>query len=148
MTLKKPSQKTLRSLCAQPHPDDGVEPREWAKDGRSGRKTSRKAWQLCGQVAEALGQVLAGDCDDDVLRDLQVVAVEPAPDASRLMVTVRMDPPSPAEEMISPTLVLDRLARASGRLRCEVAAAITRKRTPTLGFRLALPTGSEHEATP
>ena len=140
MTLRKPSQKQLRSLCAQPHPDDGLEPREWLKEGRSGRKTSRKAWQLCGQVAEALGQVLAGDCGDDVLRNLQVVAVEPAPDASRLLVTVCVQPPS---EVISPALVLERLARASGRLRCEVAAAITRKRTPTLGFRLALPVGDK-----
>jgi ribosome-binding factor A len=140
MTPRKVSRKRLRGLCAEVHPDDGVEPREWLKEGRSGRKTHRKAWQLCGQVAEALGAALAGDCGDDVLRDLQVVAVEPGPDASRLLVTVRLDPPP---ESVRPELVLDRLAQASGRLRCAVAAAITRRRTPTLAYRLALPAGGE-----
>ncbi len=134
------SRRRLRRLCAEVHPDDGQEPREWWKDGRSGRKTHRKAWQLCGQVAEALGQALAGDCGDDVLRNLQVLAVEPGPDASRLVVTVRVDPPS---ELIRPELVLERLAGASGRLRCAIAAAITRRRTPTLVYRLAVPAGGE-----
>lgn len=141
--VRKPSRKVLRSLCAQPHADDGVDPREWVKvkAERSGRKAARKARQLCSQVAEALDQVLAGDCSDDLLRDLQVVAVEPAPDASRLLVTVRMPASAPVESLAAPGLILDRLARASGRLRCAVAAAITRKRTPTLGFRLAIPVG-------
>jgi ribosome-binding factor A len=86
-------------------------------------------------VAEALASVLAGDCGDDVLRNLQVVTVEPAPDASRLRVTVRVEPPS---ETIRPFQVLERLEHAAGRLRCEVAAAITRKRAPALAFRVAL----------
>lgn len=136
MTSRKPSQNVLRSLCAEVHAEDGTDPREWLRQGRSGRKTQRKTRQLCGQVAEALGAVLAGDCGDDVLRDLQVVAVVPAPDPSRLLVTVRVQPPS---ESVTPSLVLEHLARASGRLRCEVAGAITRKRAPVLVYQVAIP---------
>jgi ribosome-binding factor A len=41
-------------------------------------------------------------------------------------------------ERLDPAEVLEHLDRASPRLRCEVAAAITRRRAPTLVFRLAL----------
>jgi ribosome-binding factor A len=139
MTPKKPSLKRLRSLCAEIHPDDGADPRDWSKDGRPARKVRRKTRQLCGQVAEALAASLAGACNDDVLRDLQVVGVEPAPDASRLLVTVRVDPPSAT---VGPVQVLEHLDRANGRLRCEVAAAITRKRAPVLAFRVAVGDGT------
>ncbi len=46
--------------------------------------------QLCHQVAETLEEVLA-ECGDVVLQDLRVLDVEPAPDASRLLVTVAVD---------------------------------------------------------
>lgn len=97
------------------------------------RKTDRKARQLCGQVADTLSYVLGGECDDDVLRNLLVVAVDPAPDSSQLAVTVRQDPPLGA---VSPAEVLARLTAASGKLRAAVAAAITRKRAPKLLFRV------------
>jgi ribosome-binding factor A len=70
------------------------------------------------------------------LRSLKVVSVTPAPDASRLLVTVEPVPPAGAAD---PGLVLARLGRASGWLRSEVAAAVTRKRAPVLTFRLAPP---------
>jgi ribosome-binding factor A len=96
-------------------------------------KADRKTLQLCRQVAETLGSVLAGQCDDVVLQGLDVVDISPAPDASRLLVMVRpLDPEEPGR-------VLERLDRASGRLRSEVAAAITRRKTPVLAFRLAAP---------
>lgn len=134
------SRKRMLRFCAEVLPEDGVPPHEWIKQGRPARKSERKTRQLCGQVAEVLDAVLAGDCGDDLLRDLQVVAVEPAPDASRLLVTVRPHPPADA---VSPARVLDHLERASGRLRSEVAAAVTRKRAPRLVYRLELPTAGE-----
>ncbi len=121
----------MRSLCAEVHPDDGIDPRESAR-GHSHKKTNRHARQLCRQVAETLGGVLASD-NDDVLRNLQVVAVVPAPDASRLLVTVGAPP---GFGNVNPADVLARLGRASGKLRCEVAAAITRKKAPVLVYRV------------
>jgi ribosome-binding factor A len=61
--------------------------------------------------------------------------VEPAPDASRLLVTVAVD--ATPDELFDPGFVHDHLARASGHLRSEVAGAITRKRAPVLVYRLA-----------
>ncbi len=133
MSIKKPSRKALRFLCGEVHPEDGVDPRDWIRQAGTHAKFPRKALQLCDQVAESLSEVLAGDSRDDVLRNLQVVAVVPAPDASRLLVTVRVDPPS---EEITPSLVLERLNRASSRLRHEVASDVTRRRAPLLVYRV------------
>jgi ribosome-binding factor A len=95
-------------------------------------KLNRKAQQLGQQVAETLGQVLAG-LDDDVLRDLYVVSAEPAPDASRYVVTLAALP----ADGFDPVRVLERLEHAAGRLRAEVASAITRRRAPLLAYRFA-----------
>ena len=42
--------------------------------------------------------------------------------------------------------VLEHLQRASGHLRCEVAAAVTRKRAPLLVYRLANPAVTAQES--
>ena len=90
---------------------------------------SRKTLQLCRQVERALGGALA-DCHDDVLRDLLVESVEPAPNAARLLVTVRsLDSQATLPE------VLARLEAGYGHLRSEVAVAINRKRVPELAFQ-------------
>src|SRR5262245_28407766 len=101
--------------------------------GPSERGAGRKARQLGRQVAETLDAVLAGDSRDEVLRSLRVVAVTPAPDASRLLVTLAPRPPAGP---LDPAEALDHLERASGWLRTEAATAITRKRAPALSFRL------------
>ncbi len=128
--------KLLRSLCGAVDPEDGIDPRERSRGG-SRRETGRKARQLCGQAAEILNEVLAGQCGDDALRSLYVVSVVPAPDVGRLLVTVAGLPG--VGEDLDPSQVIERLQHASGRLRCAVAAAITRRRSPTLDYRFALP---------
>src|SRR5215204_2746908 len=125
----------MRFLCGEIHAEDGVDPRELARQASPRGKTHRKAWQLCAQVRETLESVLAGQ-GDDALRNLQVVAVEPAPDTSMLLVTVRVHPPTAG---FDPGLVLGRLAGAEGRLRYAVGESITRRRVPALRFRLAVP---------
>jgi hypothetical protein len=93
--------------------------------------------QLCRQVAETLDEVLA-DCGDGILRGLRVATVVPCPNASRLLVTVapidgRLTPEA------GPKVVMDHLERASGHLRYEIAASVTRMRAPLLFYRLAEP---------
>ena len=132
MPAKKPSRKEVLSLCGEIHPEDGMDPREFARKGRP-RKGDRKVRQLCSQVADTLSQVLSGECGDDVLQSLQVVAVDPAPDATQLLITVRGGLPG---EAIDPAEISARLANRMGKLRSEVAAAITRKRAPKLLFRV------------
>lgn len=132
MHARKISPRRLRALCAEVHPDDGIDPRTRPRGG-SRAKLRRHAQQLCRQVAETLEYVLAEQ--GEILRGLHVVAVEPAPDTSRLLVTVG----ALLHDRIDPAAALEQLERASGRLRSEVAAAITRRRAPALAFRFALP---------
>lgn len=151
MRYRMPSNKQMRRLCAEPGEDDGLDPRLAARrSGRGGRSRhpgdpafgpgspahalDRKAVQLCRQVAVTLDEVLA-ECGDDVLRSLRVVDVTPFPDASRLMVGVApVDPLAPGTP--GAEAILEHLQHAGGHLRCEVAAAVTRKRAPLLVYRL------------
>jgi ribosome-binding factor A len=138
------SQRTVRGLCAESSDGDGVDPHARPRLVAGGPHTrtrsspglDRKALQLCHQVAETLEEVLA-ECGDGLLQALRVVDVEPAPDASRLLVTVALD--GLPEEALDLSTVHKHLAHASGHLRSEVATAITRKRAPVLVYRLAGP---------
>lgn len=98
--------------------------------GSRRKQNKRKGRQLCGQVQEAISSALCADFDDDVLNELWVVKVEPAPTASRLMVWIAGPAGSSAE------LIMERVHAVAGRLRAEVAAAIHRKQVPTLMFAL------------
>ena len=86
-------------------------------------------------------QLALGDCGDDVLRDLHVERVVPAPDASQLLVILGS---APGEVPPIPEAVMASLKAKQALLRAEVAQAITRKRTPGLLFEYlaSAPTGS------
>jgi ribosome-binding factor A len=131
MTRKRPSRRQMQSLCAEFRDDDGIDPREFFKPSPKRKCDYRKDLQLCRQVAETLSLVLSGELNDDVLRDVQVVAVTPAPNASQLLVLVSS---APGETPIA-EVVLERLSTVAGRLRAEVASAITRRRAPKLLFQ-------------
>ncbi len=96
-------------------------------------KVERKTRQLCREVERTLSCAL-GDCNDALVRELVIVGVEPAPDASRLAVRVAM-PPGGADAR----LVIEHLERMRGHLREEIARAVARKRAPELTFELAVP---------
>ena len=130
MNRKRVSRKKLQSLCAEVHPDDGSDPSEFFRPTRK-QGSNRKANQLCHQVGETLSLALSGEFDE-VLRDLRVAVVTPAPDATQLLVLVV---PAVAGSDLDPDAVRAKLAAASGRLRSEVAAAITRRRAPKLLFQ-------------
>ncbi len=137
MTLDKRTRDKMLAHCGEINDDDGVDPREYFKTPRSRKKEDRKARQLCAQVFETLSLVLTGEFHDELLHNLEVVSVKPAPDASQLAVVVRADMP---ETLVDPREVLDRLNGVAGQLRAEVAAAITRKRAPKLVFQVIVAT--------
>lgn len=120
----------LLAHCDQLNEDDGVDPRRWHKPPAT-RGGQRKTRQLCSQVANALSLILASEFDDEVLLGLTVLAVEPAPNGSQLLVKLHHEGADIADGE-----VLRRLLQATGFIRAEVAAAITRKRAPQLVFRL------------
>ena len=101
----------------------------------------RKAKQLCRQVADTLDLVL-GDCRDERLQALHVISVVPAPNSSRLLVTVSVDL---AGDEFDRHGILELLDQHTGRLRAEVAASINRKRVPALAFHVV---GLSFESSP
>jgi ribosome-binding factor A len=129
MNSKKPSRKQMHSSCDDIGPDDGLDPRTFFQESTH-KRTNRKALQLCRQIAQTLGSVLAWESGDDLLRSLAVLSVEPAPDSTRVLVTVCMQTAADVGQ------VLERLHRSSGKFRTEVAASIHRKRVPELVFRV------------
>ncbi len=130
MAFRRVSRRGLLSACAEVGPGDGIDPRLEGR-GPSGKVPNRKALQLCGQAARTLAGALA-ESADDLLRDLVVVSVVPAPYSARLLVTVS---PSPAAPDAEAARVLACLERERGRLRSEVAAAVCRRKAPDLTFR-------------
>ncbi len=122
--------KPPASLAADLAVGDGADPR-FDSDPSGQLPTNRKALQLAAQVERTLVQVFAGECSDEVLCDLRVEGVRPAPDSAHLMVIL-----SPGGTDTPLEKILEHLGRANGRLRSEVASAIHRKKAPELSFRV------------
>ena len=114
-------------------------------DAKGRRRRSHKTAQLCRQVFRAVSLALS-ECTDDLLRDLIVHDVRPAPDASRMLVYVEFSVAA-AQAGAHVADAMERLASANGFLRREVAAAITRKRAPELMF-IVVAGGNRKEVTP
>jgi ribosome-binding factor A len=127
MANRRFSHKPPGELCAELTADDGMDPRFLPKEA-PGRVTNRKALQLCRQVERALSVALEGD----VLRDLTVRSVLPAPDSSRLLVTFSLH----GFDSVETAEVLTALDNDRAKLRGAVAAAIHRKKTPELAFHV------------
>ena len=132
MSLHPKRREELLAHCGELREDDCVDPREYFRPTASGGR-QRKTRQLCSQVAQALAQILASDFDDDLLLGLTVLAVEPVPNESQLLVILQSDQ---AETPAAREEIFRRLIAATGFLRSQIAAAITRKRAPQLEFRL------------
>ena len=94
----------------------------------------RKTLQLCAQVRHAVEYALTGELDDDVLRMLHVARVDPAPDASRMIVTVV---PLMDDDDHDPIEILNHLHAHAGTIRSAVAADINRKKVPELMYQFA-----------
>jgi ribosome-binding factor A len=136
MALNRRQREQLRALCGELHEDDGVDPRDYFKPARQRDQEHRKSRQLCRQVQKTLDLVLTGDAGNDLLSNLKIVSVLPGRDSSRLLVTVSVDVPP---EQFNRERIESQLSHIQGRLRSEVSAAITRKKTPVLTFQLLDP---------
>jgi ribosome-binding factor A len=127
MAKRRFSRKPPAELCAElTADDDGIDPRFLPRGTAGG--SNRKALQLCRQVERALSVALEGD----MLRDLMVQSVLPAPDSSRLLVTFSHQ----GVEAVESADVLAALDDARAKLRSAIAAAIHRKKTPELAFHV------------
>lgn len=116
---------------------NAIDPSEFF-DPHQDARARRKVQQLCKEVERTLGYALPA-CGDAAVRDLVFVSVEPAPDASRLLVTL-----APSSWLALDAGILnERIQRVRGFLRAQIAAAIQRKRTPELAFQIVPPVAQE-----
>ncbi|MBY0457004.1 MAG: hypothetical protein K2V38_06685 [Gemmataceae bacterium] len=130
MSRRRPKRDDFRRLAGDVSPEDGSDPKEFhQKPWSQPKQAGRKAKQLCEQVHHALLGALAV-CADPALQAVSVVRVQPAPHTGRLLVLVSV----PAD--IDPATGAEALSRASGFLRGEVAAAISRRYAPELTFEV------------
>ena len=97
--------------------------------GRRGHKDL----MVCRQVLDALTYALA-ELDDPMIDDLVLACVTPAPNASRVLVTL-----VPSHDGIDSAEALERLREFEPDLREEVAAEVSRRRVPELVFRIGSP---------
>ncbi|MBX3432371.1 MAG: ribosome-binding factor A [Pirellulales bacterium] len=139
MALDKRARDEMRTLCGEVHGDDGVDPRQFFQKRGRARDLTPKAEQLCRQAAETLSQLFGGEMGDDRLNCLRVESVQPAPDSSRLLVTVVADC---APGVFDRDAIDRQLQAAAGRLRTAVAEAITRRKAPSLVFVVLAPAES------
>lgn len=135
MGTQRRSQAEMHKSCQQVHDDDGI-PSRHRRIGHRRQKPDYHLSQLCQQVFEALTYILADGDVASPLDPLRVVTVVPAPDCSRLAVILWPDT-DPASFNLARTL--DTLERSAGRIRCEVAASISRKKAPSLVFQVLDP---------
>jgi len=127
MPSRRFERKPPVNLSSERAEEDRLDPRFEIK-GPQGKVGNRKTLQLCRQVERALSLALEGE----LLRDLTVASVVPAPDSSRMLATVEFH----GSASIATTDVLAALENARTRLRREVAGAIHRRKTPELSFRV------------
>ena len=132
----------LDSMHPEPSPDDLAAdyfgPVVHAR-GRHARGSARGAERSIGplrrEIERTLSYALAA-ASDPRLRDLVVLGVEPAPDASCFQVTVAApEPPDPA----ACAALTASLYSARGELRSEISRSLQRKRTPELRFVIGVP---------
>jgi len=122
----------LTDLCSQPGEDDGIDPRFTARPQSTRRsQIDRKTLQLCGQVAHVVESILGSEIRDDDLAGLHVVSVIPLSHRGHLLVTVS---PGTITPDTSAEAILSKLQKQARRIRAEVSAAITRRKTPELAF--------------
>jgi ribosome-binding factor A len=132
MVRDKRGRKKPRANRSNMFEDEEVDPQMFFGGDRRQIKELRKAKQLCRQVEETLILVLPSQhADGDLFTNLSVMSVVPAPDSSRLLVTVSADLPW---EQFDRARIEEQLSAVNGRLRSEVAAAITRRKAPMLAF--------------
>ncbi|APZ90884.1 hypothetical protein [Fuerstiella marisgermanici] len=135
MPISKHQREKLLALCGQLNEDDAVDPREFFR--KKYRTKDSKALRLCKQVADTLSLVLSGEFSDEVLQSLEVFSVQPAPSSKRLLVVVK-----PHEDILdttTPAEIVQKLDTVKSILRSEMAAAISRSKTPSLVFEVVWP---------
>jgi hypothetical protein len=133
----------VRRLAGSPREDDGVDPREEAKQRRREMRQVRGGIERGAHQQERFASQVQLAVDSALLTAatpiLNALAVrEVVKEGGALLVVVVPRDPDVPVDLAAATQALD---RAAAMLRREVASAITRKETPNLRF-VVLPAGA------
>jgi len=132
-TLGVPAQRALRVAASEFDMSQKRPDRHQRSSAPSRSRGNHKLAQLCALAERTLALTL-GECANPILNALCVESVTPAPDASRLLVSVVYDDPTPTEV----SEIYHALTTARGLLRRALASELNRKRTPELIFTVSL----------
>lgn len=115
-------------MVAEVHEDDGIDPsRLKGRERRSGKRVKdRKMRALCSQVERTIAMSMPANLD------LVPVAASEGADPSTIIVMFQRTSPR-----VSLTDATSKLEAARSYFTEEVASAITRKKVPTLVFRVS-----------
>jgi ribosome-binding factor A len=132
--------KEARSLCAEPGPEDGIDPRIIAR-AMNRKPRGHKSEQLSKQALHTLSMVFAGELTDPVFGELEILDVTTSDDGQFLTVTFSVSDPEllPAE-----SLILEKCNSIEGYLRSTIARSVQRKRIPALKFKIVLVENKEN----
>ncbi len=122
-------------------PEHELDPGLFFDEAQRSRKSSRKVQQLCKQVERAAVVTLA-ECGGDEVAEAWVEAVEPAPDAGRLRITVVLGPTQGTSDLDAARAAF---VRATPAFRDGVARSIHRKRVPEIVFDVRLAGEVRHD---
>jgi ribosome-binding factor A len=97
---------------------------------RDRNKTDHRAIMFCRQVQRSLAMALAGEVGDEMLQQLTVESVKPAPTCNHLLVSLGV----PNGLHVPMSELLERIERITPIFRRAIAADCSRKRVPELSF--------------
>lgn len=123
----KPWSQHDKLPCDELYEDDGIDPRVYFRKSQP-RNNDRKLWQLCHQVKQLLS-LLVAEHEDGMFWEVREIT--PAPNASRLQVTL-MFHPTDNKQAPPQTKLKHQLQQWEREWREELAHALHRKRVPTL----------------
>ena len=98
----------------------------------NGPRASARRCNSAGRWSERSAPSWEANATTTCCASLLVLSVVPAPNAGRLLVTIAL----PASAGVPVEEALQRVLHAAGHLRSEVAAAVSRRKTPELAFRV------------
>ncbi len=122
-------------LAGDVSPDDEADPARYFGSERRSRRADWKALQLCRQVERSAALTLAELRECEALASSAVARVDPAPDASRLRVSVVLAPGKSPDDL---EVAAEALREKAGLFREDAARAIHRKRAPLVVFEVWL----------
>jgi len=131
----KPRNRTERSMlecCEELHVDDGISPRH--QNNKTPNQKNQSTERLCSQVQKAVRMAIAEYCLNTALSQWDAVSVIQEDGSPTLIIDMMQVTGEPESAPVINRL----LDKYKSSIRRTIAETITRKRTPSIRFRLVV----------